>query len=225
MKPTRTWMIAALSLAAIGGLSGCRRKPEASEIARGQSLAAVACAQCHSLPVPAQLPPEEWPYLLAWMGAYLGLPPEIQITPSLVDKNLVPTQPVMSREDFTLLQAYYVHRASEDHRRPKRLPQTPVSQLFDPIPLPVKATVVSVVAIDGADQTLVIGTSEPLPELLILRRGNTSAIPLFSEPAAYERLGELRRVSEIGYLAFDDRRGQVVDLDLSRESQHVLVDR
>jgi len=226
MKHVRALTIVALALAAAGGLCGCgKSRPEAAELDRGRALAAVACVTCHSLPAPAQLPAEEWPYLLAWMGQYLGLPPQVPVTQSLVDKGLVPTRPAMSRSDFGLLQAYYVQGAGADYRRPEPLPQAPVSSLFDPIPLAIPATVISMVAIDGADQTLAVGTSDPLPELLILRRGHTSAIRLTSEPAAYERLGDLRRVSSIGYLAFDARLGQVVDLDVSREAQHVLVDR
>lgn len=211
-------------MVAVTLLSSCGSKPPVAEIARGEALAARACVSCHTLPVPAQLPAEEWPYLLAWMGCYLGHPAEIQIAPTLVDKRAVPSQPLITRAEFKAIETYYIEQSRARHQRLSPLPQPPVSPLFEPLLFAISASVISMVAIDSSDQTLALGTSVPVPSLIVLRRGETSTIPVPSEPATYERLGPLRRVSLIGHLAMDAGRGQVLDLELGREAQRVVVD-
>ncbi len=217
--------LAELTLALfIGALfTGCGSGPSPSRLAEGEALAARYCANCHTLPVPSQLPADEWPYLLEWMGNYLGHPARIPITPTLVDQKLVPTPPLVSREELNRIGDYFMHAAFAEYKPPLPLAAARSTRLFEPVPLPIPATVISMVAIDETDQTLAIGTSEPQPDLLILRRGQTSSIRMTSEPATYERRGAWRRVSLLGYLAFDGGRGEVIDLDLATETRQVLV--
>src|SRR4051795_13432250 len=94
----------------IGLVAGCGKNaaptPPPAALTNGQPLAAIVCAQCHSVPSPAHLPPEEWPYLLAWMGNYLGYPPDREINPRLVISNFVPPRPVVTREQFDAIRNY-----------------------------------------------------------------------------------------------------------------------
>ncbi len=199
--------------------SGCGKQ----EPPYGQALAAIACAQCHTLPAPAHLPREEWPYLLAWMGNYLGRPPEIQIDTQLVARCFIPPQPVVTREQFDEIRNYYLEQASIQYKLPPPAPHPPVSPWFEPVPLTNTPSVISLVAIDPADQAFVIGSSRP-PGLLVSQRGVNTTIEVHSEPVAFERLGPVRRVALIGHLGHDAREGQIVDFAASDGTRQVLVD-
>jgi hypothetical protein len=215
--PAGAW----LALACL--LSGCGAERPRSTSADGQTLAAIACAQCHTRPSPALLPREEWPYLLAWMGNYLGQPPELQINPLLVVKNFVPPQPVVTREQFAAIRSFYLEQASRDYKLPALPARPPVSPIFEPLPFANLPTAISMVAIDATDQTLMIGSSGP-PGLLVLQRGATMPVEVHSEPVTYERLGQFRRLALMGHLGHDARQGQVVDFDPRDGTRRVLVD-
>jgi hypothetical protein len=169
------------------------------------------------------LPTEEWPYLLAWMGNYLGHPAEIELHPLLVDKSLVPPQPVITRKEFEALRSYYLEKSRVEYKLPEPAPKPPVSPLFEPLPFPFPATVITMAVIDPSDQTLVIGTSRP-PELRVLQRGLTRDIAVHSEPISYERMGPLRRIGLMGHFGRNFGQGRVVDFDLANEVQHTVVD-
>ena len=122
-------------------------------------LASIACAQCHTRPTPAQLPPEEWPYLLAWMGNYLGQPADMEINPLLVVKSFVPPQPVVTREQFNAIRSYFLEQAAVQYQPPALAPEPPVTPVFEPIPFAGLPPTISMVAIDATDQSLLIGSS------------------------------------------------------------------
>jgi mono/diheme cytochrome c family protein len=48
----------------------------ADRLAAGRALYSARCQSCHSLPVPAQLTPQEWPAEVAGMARKSGLVPE-----------------------------------------------------------------------------------------------------------------------------------------------------
>ncbi|MCI0539584.1 MAG: VCBS repeat-containing protein, partial [Verrucomicrobiales bacterium] len=194
-----------------------------SELANGQALAAVACAQCHTPPSPSFLSRDEWPYVLAWMGNYLGYPAEIEFHALVVDKGLVPPQPVVTREQFDAIRSYYLEQASVQYAQPAPVPKPPVSPLFDPLPFTIPAGVITMAEIDPSDQTLLIGSSRPAG-LLLLERGRTTRIEVHSEPVMFERIGQLRRVALMGHFGRDHRLGRIVDFDLRDGVQQALVD-
>lgn len=204
-------------------LCGCGDPSPPVERAEGRALAAIACVRCHALPSPGFLPSEEWPYLLAWMGSYLGQPSEIELHPVLVNTNLVPAQPLFTRAQFDAIRRYFLDESAIQYRQPEPAVKPPVSPLFDPLPFDLRVPVISMVAIDSTDQTLLVGSSNP-PGLLVLRRGRTTSIEVPSEPVSYERVGSARRLALLGHLAYDAREGRVFDFDLGREVQTVLVD-
>ncbi len=218
---TRFWLVVLLAVP----LVGCRQKePLPLGPGTGKALAAIACSQCHTLPSPAHLPPEEWPYLLAWMGNYLGQPNDIEINPLLVERCFVPPQPVVTREQFNAIRNYFLTESAVQYHLPPVAPSPPVSRLFEPIPVKVTNSVISMVAIDPVDRSLIIGASRP-PGLLISKSGvETTPIEVPSEPVTFERLGSIRRIALIGDLARDMRRGQVVDFDTRDGTRQVLVE-
>lgn len=204
-------------------LCGCRDGSPNVEPVDGKILAAVACVRCHELPSPAFLSPEEWPYMLEWMGSYLGHPAEIELHPVLVNTNLVPPQPLVTRAQFDAIRQYFLDESAVQFSQPELALKPPASQLFDPLPMAVPASVVSMVAIDSTDQTLLVGSSNP-PGLLVLQRGLTKTIEVPSEPVTYERLGSVRRLALLGHLGHDARMGRVFDFDVDREIQRIHVD-
>lgn len=190
-------------------LCGCGDPSPPVERAEGRALAAIACVRCHALPSPGFLPSEEWPYLLAWMGSYLGQPSEIELHPVLVNTNLVPAQPLFTRAQFDAIRRYFLDESAIQYRQPEPAVKPPVSPLFDPLPFDLRVPVISMVAIDSTDQTLLVGSSNP-PGLLVLRRGRTTSIEVPSEPVSYERVGSARRLALLGHLAYDAREGRVL---------------
>ena len=204
-------------------LCGCGVQHPPSETANGLALAAVACTRCHTLPSPSLLPPEEWPYLLAWMGNYLGHPAEIEINPLLVDKTAVPPQRLVTREQWEAIRSYYLQQAAVQYKLPAPTPQPPTTRLFDALPFAVPASAISMVAIDASNQTLLVGTSR-LPGLLVLQRGVTTEVDVPSEPVTFERLGPVCRLALIGHLGHDARQGQIVDFNLGDGTRQIIVD-
>ncbi|MBM3839311.1 MAG: VCBS repeat-containing protein [Verrucomicrobia bacterium] len=204
---------------------GCDPKSPAPRSLNGQALAEIACARCHPSPSPSFLPREEWPYLLAWMGNYLGYsaPPDIELHPLLVDRTLVPPKPLVTREEFDAIRAYFLDRASGQYQEPELKPKPAASPLFEPLPFAIPASVITLAWIDPSDQTLVIGSSRPA-EFRILERGQTTAIEVHSEPIAYERVGPVRRVALMGHFGRDFRLGRIVDFGLREGIQQTVVD-
>ncbi len=189
----------------------------------GKALAAITCTLCHTLPSPAQLPPEEWPYLLAWMGVYVGYRPDIHIDPNLISKCFEPAEPRVSRAQFDAIRRYYMEESVAQYKTPALQQKPPVSPLFEPIPVEVPASVISMAEIDPVDHSLIIGTSHPA-NLLVLQNGmiTTNSVP--SEPVTFERIGPIRRVALMGNLAYDAREGSVVDFDTRDGARQTLVE-
>jgi hypothetical protein len=204
-------------------ISGCGRKPSASLPTDGKALATLTCSQCHTLPSPAHLPPEEWPYMLAWMGNYLGQPNDIEINPLLVVKNYVPPQPVVTREQFNVIRNYFITQSAVEYHLPPPQPKPPVTDLFEPIPVNISAPVISMVAIDPVDRALIVGSSLPAG-LFVVEHGANRSIPVHTEPVDFERLGSVRRIALIGDLGHDARRGQITDFNVRDDTRQVLVD-
>lgn len=209
-------------------MAGCGQnsapKPSTVALTNGQALAAVMCAQCHTAPSPAFLPPEEWPYLLAWMGNYLGYPPDRQIDPRLVINAYVPPRPTVTRAQFDAIRNYFSEQSAVQYHLPPVMEEPPASPWFEPIPVALTNSIISLVAIDPADRSLILGTSRPA-KLLVWKDGATTSFDVHSEPVTFERLGPTRRVALAGSLAMDLREGQVLDFNVSDGAAHVAVDR
>lgn len=188
-----------------------------------ERLLANACGRCHTVPPPSFLSQEEWPYLLAWMGTYLGHPPEIDLHPVLVDRRLIPEEPIVSRRELEAIQNYYLEQAAVEYEPPPLKPSPEVSPLFEPLPFPDLPPVISMVAIDPSGPTLFIGSSRP-PGLQVLQRGVTTPVSVHTEPIEHERVGPVHRIALMGHLGHDAREGRIVDFDPVEGTREVLVD-
>jgi hypothetical protein len=201
--------------------SGCGKDQPTASVLDGKALAAVSCAQCHNVPSPSQLSRDEWPYALAWMGHYLGHPPEVAVNPALIAKHFVPSQPVISRPQLEAIQNYYLDQSPLENPPPVAGP--PVSSLFQPLPFAIESKIVSLVAFDPTNQALIVGLSQPAG-LLVLQRGVTTPIDVASEPVMFERLGEVARLGIIGHIGHDARQGQIIDFNMKAGTRHLAVD-
>ena len=210
------------ALLALMLLAGCGKNSPSSTPLNGQALAAIACAQCHIVPPPSQMSSEEWPYVLNWMGNYLGHPADTEINPA-ISKCFIPPTQVLTRDQFDAVRSYYLKESAAQYRAPQATPPPPASSLFQPVPLPIEPSVVSMVAFDPTNQTLIVGLSRPAG-LFVLQRGLTTPVEVPSEPATVERLGNVRRLALMGHLGTDMRKGQIVDFKMQEGVREVLVD-
>jgi hypothetical protein len=188
----------------------------------GQQLSANACVLCHTVPSPAHLSPEEWPYLLTWMGCYLGFPAGNEIDPRLLTGQKVAAKPMMTKEEFDAIRNYYLTQSAIQYKLPPMIPKPPVSKIFEAMPVNIQATQITMVGIDPVDFSLVIGTSRPAG-LLVWQGGVTTTNELVSEPVTMERIGQTRRVALMGHLGYDAHEGRIVDFDLKTGTRQTVV--
>jgi hypothetical protein len=158
------------------------------------------------------------------MGNYLGYPPDREINPHLVVSSFVPPKPVVSRQQFDAIRNYFIDQSAIQYHLPPPAEEPPESPLFEPIPIPVSASVISMAEIDPVDHSLILGTSHP-SQVLVVKDGMTSPFDVHSEPVTFERLGPIRRIALAGFLAADFREGQVVDFNVTNGASRVIVDR
>ena len=71
-----------------------------SDVERGRTLAARWCGNCHLAPEPGDLPRERWPYVIKWMGNYLGHPNLDDDVKKLIYPTLVATKPFITAEEL-----------------------------------------------------------------------------------------------------------------------------
>ena len=75
----------------------------------GEELAAQYCTRCHLAPVPEQLPKESWPFVLQWMGNYLGFEDLSGVLgKGIVNRDIVPDEKLISSGDFSKIKDYYL---------------------------------------------------------------------------------------------------------------------
>ncbi len=208
--------------------SACAPEPEEQRplsVGDVEALKGIACGQCHTVPSPSYMSPEDWPYLLAWMGAYVGHEPDLDVTPELIDEALLPESPLVSREQFDAIRRHYLEESAVHYEPPPLLTRPETTSLFEPNPLPNLPENISMVSINkvGTEPALFIGSFYP-PGLHVLEPGATTQVPVHSEPVAHERLGPLHRIGLIGHLDWDGRQGQVVDFNTSEGTREVVVD-
>ncbi len=212
-------LVVSILAVTVAALVGCRKQDAPLD---GKALASTACATCHTVPSPGQLAPEEWPYLLAWMGNYLGYAADIKIDRRLVATNFVPPRPTVSRQQFDAIRNYFLEQSLVQYNPLPRRPKPPVSPLFEPVPVPITNRVISMAAIDPADHSLVVGTSLP-SGLLICTDGITTKVDVPSEPVTFERIGDVRRVALMGNMGRDARKGSIVDFSVADDARRVLI--
>ena len=157
------------------------------------------------------------------MGNYLGETSDQEIDPRLVDKQLVPPQPLVTTAQFAAIRRYFLDQSVIQFKQPEAVPSPSISPVFEPVPLPIPATIITMIGIDPSDHALVLGTSRPA-SLQVSSRGKTTVIDLNTEPVTFERLGTVLRVALMGHLGYDAGVGQIVDLNLQDSARQIVVD-
>ncbi|HEX5055435.1 MAG TPA: VCBS repeat-containing protein [Gammaproteobacteria bacterium] len=75
----------------------------------GEQLAAQYCSTCHLEPVSGQLPRESWPFVLRWMGNYLGFKDfDDELGEGIVDRDIMPDKKLISSGDFGKIRDYFL---------------------------------------------------------------------------------------------------------------------
>jgi FG-GAP-like repeat len=121
------WGFLLLSLACFWFLGSCKfeRSPKLSDSVdaqQGERLAKLRCSNCHLYPEPGLLPKETWErYILPRMGYMLGIYPSSTTRDSLfengpgggalVEADVFPEKPQISREDWEAICAFYLQKA------------------------------------------------------------------------------------------------------------------
>ncbi|MEX2171178.1 MAG: VCBS repeat-containing protein [Pirellulales bacterium] len=122
------------------------------------------CGACHMPPDPGDLPRERWPYMIKWMGVYLGHPNSDEDIKNLIYPTLVPTQPSITREELDAIEAYYVDAAPVEIAPAFPRDQSlPITTLFRPEHWPGydRPLTVSLVKIDAERRHLYLGPADP----------------------------------------------------------------
>lgn len=114
-------------------------------------------------PEPGDLPRDRWPYVIKWMGNYLGYPNSDDDVKNLIYPTLVATKPFVTPDELRAIEEYYVSAAPAEIEPafPRDRP-LPVTSLFKPERWPgyPKAATASLVAIDAPRRRLYVGTAD-----------------------------------------------------------------
>lgn len=147
-----------------------------AEHEKGEQLARMYCAMCHSFTEPDILPKNSWNFLLTYMGLRMGIDDfsylegaseaELDVIDArklmLNISSLIPDQPMMSDEDWRALRSYYQHESlHEPLPQRERPPLSGDDSLFEAKKHRhfAPAAITSMVHIDEKNGQLLIGDS------------------------------------------------------------------
>lgn len=182
----------------------------------GEEVAQRYCQSCHLLPRADRLPKETWPFLIQWMGNYLGYPRLEGHFARLVATDRVPDRPVVSTQEMSRLGQYFIDGATLARDFVIDREPEPAIERFAPRILVAPSKDESIVTLVHADEErgwLWVGTAHDDR----LRAFDSSGagilnLELEGDPIHLEqRLGGVR-VAMAGDFKLDKNRAQVVDL-------------
>jgi len=184
----------------------------------GEQVAERHCQSCHLLPSPAQLPRETWPFVIDWMGNYLGYPKVSGPFARLAATQLIPDAPLVSTEEMTRLGHYFI-----DGARPAA-EFTPPRELAPPLEGYVaseladageRGAVVTLLQVDEQRGRLYVGSAnDHMLRIFDRERRLVSKVELGGDPIFLEPHGDGVRIALAGDFARDARQGRVVDLPI-----------
>jgi hypothetical protein len=132
------------------GLENCTQQKNVPDAERGATLARIHCTSCHTFSAPELLPKATWEQqVLPRMGYRLGIYEHVLQRDSLVEqeavaiineKNIYPTEPQLTDQEWADIQAFYLAEAPETLEQPA-IPATVVElPLFSVRNSPIKLT-------------------------------------------------------------------------------------
>jgi hypothetical protein len=186
----------------------------------GRDLARQHCGTCHPVPKPDQLPRETWPFVLDWMGNYLGYPMTDGRLDNLVDEKLIPAEPTIGDQELKALRDFFTSGASPGPLRPADKPPMQTGlRFFEPVErnlLPVKNAYITSVKIDQQANRLFVGYGD---ENMLVRYDATGdristagGITFDTQPVGVATSEDTVYVTLIGDLMRGRNKGQVVRL-------------
>lgn len=182
-----------------------------------EKLLASQCGTCHVVPAPDQMTRERWPFVVKWMGNYVGVKDIDEVNARLVIQEYVPPNPRMSREDLARLGAWLAAEASPQAEMRITRARAPVSARFKPWRpgWSQDMDLVTLVAVDERRQRTLVGGSSGAGRRL---RSFSPAgeqeweYPVQTEPVAVEFLDDGYRFTIIGSFETDQGIGQILDI-------------
>ena len=106
---------------------------DAPKLESGRILAKRNCCQCHLEPSPADLPNDRWPFVIAWMGHYLGHASFTGADRSLIMPQFVPKAKKLTKQELNDIEYYFVHSSENEIEPGQVMPsKLPENSLFEP---------------------------------------------------------------------------------------------
>lgn len=196
----------------------CACTPHATEYS-GKELVAKYCTLCHLAPAPEQLPQEGWPFVLRWMGNYLGFRDTADGLNGIVNIDIIPDKKIISSEDFSKIRSYFLSNSKPQKemfssRRQQYEPTTRFSA-ESPIGNIAKGEFITMVKFDPySDYTFVgFGTeNDNRLEMYNKQFRKVGRIKMDSEPVDLAPLNPGFRLSLIGNFFIDKGEGEVFEV-------------
>jgi hypothetical protein len=128
----------------------------------GQELAERHCQSCHALPAPAQLPNTSWPFVIRWMGVYLGHERDSMVFRQLIDFEQKPPSPQVHSREMSRIGQYFIRNAPSQNDFSQPRPPSPLLESLTARPLTEAAppgAFVNLLHIDEERGHLYVGTA------------------------------------------------------------------
>ena len=224
MKKNHVLAMAALAVAAGGlayyffGRAATTGAPQVAAVGTPpEKLLAAHCGTCHVTPEPTQMTRERWPFVVQWMGNYVGIKNIDSVNERLVITQYIPDTPRMSPSDLGRLEAWLVAQSKPQSEMRIARPRAKVTTRFKPWKPGWVADrdLVTLAAVDERRGRVLIGAGVPeQPQLYsITRSGEVEwTVPLVSEAIDVEFIDDRYRVTVIGAFDTDRGIGQILDI-------------
>ena len=182
------------------------------EFSHGKELADRLCTQCHLRPDPRELPNDRWPFVVKWMGHYLGHDQFTGADRTLIMPQFVPDHPKATKEELKAIEFYFVNSSEPEIEPEKVLPSYEIAKGFESqdfyIPVPPNR-LVSSICLDENKRRIYLanGSGNNLLEydfggrnLAIHKTRNTQAIGIHSYEGGFfaTLIGDLFALEESG---------------------------
>ncbi len=181
----------------------------------GQELAAQYCTQCHLAPDPGQLPREAWPFVLKWMGNYLGFRDTDELGP-IVNRDIIPDKELISSDQFSEIEDYFLSQSKPqkemfvaDRRKYEAVTQFDARPSINGI---ARGEFISMVQFDPYSGYTFVGygtENNRRLEMYNTQFNKMADFPMKSEPIHLVPFADGFRLSLIGDFFFDKGEGEV----------------
>jgi len=181
----------------------------------GPEVAERYCQSCHLLPSPAQLPKQAWPFVVDWMGNYLGYRKLYGPFEHITGEDLIPPEPLISVSEMDRLGRWLIAEAPAQHDfRILRPPNPPIvgyrARVVEGAGPP--GGVVTLVEVDEARGRLYVGTANERRLRVFDRDARLlQEIALAADPIHVEVRASGIRLTTSGDFEFDRQRSRVID--------------